>query len=109
VFTRSKEKRWFDELFLRRACERISVEIEWDSIDSGRLHWTTVACTSESGQRVIVGVFSEHGRLSDVLQDADRERKEEGLPEVTPLWLYFPKDMDISEDVPDYVVLKSVD
>jgi hypothetical protein len=70
--------RWSREAFLREACALMVTEMDWDSLDSGRLHHATSVATDLAGVPVIVGVLDDDSRLSAVLDDAAAERRDSG-------------------------------
>jgi hypothetical protein len=87
--------RWVEESFLGKACEVIARELEWDSLDSGRLHSSTTRARTPEGLPVVVGVLDQPARLLDLLEDAEQERRHCGLPSSVPLWLHVPKDIQL--------------
>lgn len=82
------------------------LELDWDSLDSGCLHWTVSKARTFGDMAVVIGVLDEPDRLTDLLDDAAAERQQEGLPETTPLWLYVPRELVLPEPLPPEIVLK---
>jgi hypothetical protein len=70
-------------------------EIDWDAIDSGRLHGATSFARTLDGHAVVIGVLTEPDYWQAVLDDARQEVAEEGLPRTTPLWLYVPEGFPV--------------
>lgn len=97
--------RWVDEHFLRIACKAMLPDLDWDSLDSGRLHRATSIAKTHGGTRLIVGVLGKADSLSELLDDAAQDRLEEGLPMDTPLWLYVPASLALPA-LPESVVVK---
>jgi len=91
-----RSQRWNQEVFLREACNQMAAEVDWDSLDSGRLHHACSVATSNDGERVIVAACDDPKVLAIVLNDAEHERAFESEPSA-PLWLYIPTDMDLDE------------
>lgn len=104
--TRKEPQRWVDERFLRVACGAIAAELDWDSLDSGCLHRATSRAKTPAGSPLIIGVLDQVARLSELLEDAEQDRRDNGLPTDTPLWLYVPADLPLPEVLPEAVVLK---
>ena len=77
-------------------------ELEWDSLDSGRLHHATSPAVTADGARIIVGVLHQLALLPDVVADADASREARDGWEDAPLWLYVPAELGIK--APDVVV-----
>lgn len=92
----SDTQRWNDEEFLGIACEMIAREIDWDSIDSGRLHGSTSIGKTLLGEDVVIAVLSRPEFVATVLADADEERKHSKVTAETPLRLYVPAGMRVS-------------
>jgi hypothetical protein len=86
--------RWNTEVFLREACDAIALEIEWDSIDSGRLHHTSSAARTHDGTPILVAVIDNELAMPDVFEDLVAEREDANLSDA-PLWLYVPHDMEM--------------
>ena len=68
-------------------------ELDWDSLDSGRLHHATTAALTMAGAPVVVGVFTKPEVMQAVLADAEDERKERGFPTDALIWLYVPEEV----------------
>ena len=51
-------------------------ELDWDSLDSGRLHWTASRAKTLAGQRVVVGVLSDFSKFEEVLIRGGYSRNE---------------------------------
>ena len=98
-------ERWVCEPVLNQACDIIADELDWDSLDAGRLHWTTCRAVTLTGETVVVGVLSDLARLGDVLDDARQECKDAGISGNTPIWLYVPDELR-TMTVPEHVELK---
>jgi hypothetical protein len=115
-----QKSRWNDERFLRRACDQMAAELDWDSLDSGCLHWAVSRAKTMADEMVIVAVVSHPSTIDDVVNDAQDERRNEmqgarwrgvtghRLPDDTPLWLYVPTDFELPNDLPSTVVVKRV-
>jgi hypothetical protein len=86
--------RWNSESFLRRACDAMLDELDWDSLDSGRLHHSSSIARTLGGEVVIVAVVDDLSRMTTVLEDVAAERRHVGEPDA-PLWLYLPRGLDL--------------
>jgi hypothetical protein len=82
-------------------------ELDWDSLDSGRLHRATSAARDLAGVPVIVGVLDDASVLSAVLEDAAAERRDSGQPNAS-LWLYVPQDMEVPSGPSDGLIIRRV-
>lgn len=89
--------RWSREPFLRAACRRMADHLDWDSLDSGRLHEFTGPARTAGGDPVVVGVLDRPDVLPDVLADAAEARAERAGWERAPLWLYVPPALDVGD------------
>ena len=98
---------WSREAFLRAACTLMVTELDWDSLDSGRLHHATSVARDPAGVPVIVGVLDDASLLSAVLEDAAAERRDSGHPNA-PLWLYVPHDMEMPSDLSGRLIVRRV-
>ena len=96
--------RWAAEHFVCLACDAIVLEIDWDSIDSGRIHCATSKAVTLRGEKVIVGILDDTARLEEVLRDAEDERVHESLPHDAEVWLYVPSRASIPDVRPGIVV-----
>jgi hypothetical protein len=105
---RRGEQRWTSEAFLRDACDAMALELDWDTIDSGRLHRASCAARTVDGLSVVVAVLDNEGVLSSVLEDARDERRETGQAS-TPLWLYAPIGIDLQVPVDEKISIRRVD
>jgi hypothetical protein len=103
----AEQRQWSDERFLRKACDQMAAEMDWDSLDSGRLHRATCAAKTLAGEPVIVGVLDHADILPAVLKDAEQERGNEQLPVGTPIWLYMPAGLP-SPLLPPTVVVRLI-
>jgi hypothetical protein len=83
-------------------------ELDWDSLDSGCLHWTVSRAKTLSGEQVIVGVLDDPSMFSDALQNAEEAREPDWKSPPAPLWLYVPNEMNLVSDTASSVVLKRV-
>jgi hypothetical protein len=98
----------------------MAVEVHWDTLDSGGLHWAVSRAKTLADEIVLVGVLSDATMIGDVLDDAQDERRSEmrgarwrgptgvRLPDETPLWLYVPTEFKLPSDLPSTVVVKRV-
>ena len=107
AFHHREADRWSREAFLRAACALMVTELDWDSLDSGRLHHATSVATDLAGVPVIVGVLDDGSRLPAVLDDAAAERRDSGHPDA-PLWLYVPHDMEVGSGSSERLVIRRV-
>ena len=105
---RGCDDRWTDEQFLHAACDAMVVELDWDSLDSGRLHHATSAAKTLTGISVVVGVLDRSDCLETFLHDANEEKRYSELPPNTPVWLYIPSGIPLPSDLPEMVVVKSI-
>jgi hypothetical protein len=103
----SETDRWSREAFLQKACSLMVAEVDWDSLDSGRLHHATSAARDLGGVPVIVGVLDDPSMLSAVLDDAATERRDSGHPNAA-LWLYVPQDMTVPPSSSDKLMIHRV-
>jgi hypothetical protein len=103
----SAASRWNREAFLRTACSLMVTEVDWDSLDSGRLHHATSAARDLAGVPVMVGVLDDPAMLSAILDDAAAERKDLGHPDAA-LWLYVPQDMTVPPSSWDKLTIRRV-
>lgn len=103
---RTDSDRWVEERVLQLACNAMTRDLDWDSLDSGRLHRATSLAKTLTGNSIIVGVLDQARRVSELLADADHDRRNHGLPLETPLWLYVPIAFHAPIDLPPSVVLK---
>ena len=101
------DSRWCDELFLRAACDLLAREVQWDTIDAGRLHRSASQARTADGTLIVVAVLSRPELLAEALDDARKEAEQHGLPEMTPLWLYVPDALAIPAPG-DHVVVRRV-
>jgi hypothetical protein len=85
---------WSSEEFLLDACDVMVAELDWDTVDSGRLHRASCASRTLDGAPVIVAVLDNIAVLPYVLEDAGVERRDTGVVSA-PLWLYLPEDLDV--------------
>ena len=99
--------RWSREAFLREACSLMATELDWDSLDSGRLHHATSVASDLAGVPVIVGVLDDASVLSAVLDDAAADRRDYGHPNAS-LWLYIPHDMQLPTGSSDGLIIRRV-
>jgi len=91
-----KSKRWNDEAFLNLVCTEIACHIDWDSIDSGRLHNSSCKANILNGKEIIVAVFDRISVLEEILIDVESERKAENIPDAQ-LWVYVPESLTIDK------------
>jgi hypothetical protein len=103
----SETDRWSREAFLQKACSLMVAEVDWDSLDSGRLHHATSAARDLAGVPVIVGVLDDPSMLFAVLDDAATERRDSGHPNAA-LWLYVPQDMTVPPSSSDKLMIHRV-
>jgi len=103
-----KEHRWNDEKFLRRACDEMARELDWDSLDSGCLHHAVSSAKTLDGRHVIIAVVNSVNNWEEVLDDAAAERQHAAQPTSAPLWIYVPGDFDVPEEIARKVVLRHV-
>ena len=101
-----RTKRWIEENFLQDACRMMVKELDWDSLDSGRLHHSTSRAKTNSGEGIVIAALSDVEQLSTLLEDADSERQYESLPAEAPLWLYVPMQLKLPSNLPRTVVIK---
>jgi hypothetical protein len=101
------DDRWASEAFLRDACDAMVSEIDWDTIDSGRLHQASCAARTLDGRSVIAAVLDHEAALPSVLEDAQDERREAGQTSA-PLWLYAPVDLELRALNDEQVVVRRV-
>lgn len=87
-----RDKHWNKEAFLNFACDRISKDLDWDSIDSGRLHHTCCKAKTFEGKDVIVAVFDRVSVLNDVKEDIKLEKGINNIHEYE-VWLYVPQEL----------------
>jgi hypothetical protein len=87
----------------------MNTELDWDTVDSGRLHWAASRAKTLSGKDVIVGVLSDPSMLNDAINDAEEERRHEQLPGETPFWLYVPHDLKLDVSLPGIAIIKRID
>ncbi len=91
-------RRWNRESFLRAACDVMTNELDWDSLDSGCLHFATSPGRMLDGTPVVVGVLDRLDVIAEVLEDAEETRRGEGAERNgAPLWLYAPEGLDVGE------------
>jgi len=102
------EARWNTEPFLQLACDEMVRELDWGTLDSGRLHHAVSAARTIGGEAIVVAVLSDFSKLDEVLEDAENERRHENLPSAAPLWLYVPESMATEYSFPGHVILKKV-
>ena len=95
---RRNPQHWTSEEFLLDACDVMVAELDWDTVDSGRLHRASCASWTRDGAPVIVAVLDDIAVLPAALEDARVERRDTGMA-TAPLWLYVPEDLDVQ--VPD--------
>lgn len=105
---RIPDGRWAEEPFLRAACDAMVADIDWDSVDSGRLHHATSTAKTLAGGRVVIGVLDTPDRLEDLLLDAEEEKRGNNFPVNTPVWLYIPADLGVPRGLPESVVEKAI-
>ncbi len=105
---RRGEDRWSREAFLREACNAIAVDVDWDTIDSGRLHHASCAARTADGGSVVVAVLDNESVLSSVLEDAREERSEAGQSSA-PLWLYVPAGVDLRVPIDEKIEIRRVE
>ena len=103
-----KEYFWNDEKFLCKACDQMIKQLDWDSLDSGRLHHVASEARTLDGQQIIVGVISKANVWDEALKDAEDECKYCQLPETTPLWLYVPEDLNVPDNIAKQVCIQIV-
>ena len=80
--------------------------LDWDSLDSGCLHQATSLARTMEGTSIIVGVLDQVEQLSELLDQAEQDRRENQLPPETPLWLYVPTSFNTPLGLPPTAVLK---
>jgi hypothetical protein len=95
----SKDHRWNTERFLRKACDQMAEELDWDSLDSGCLHQTVSKAKTIDGQQIIVGVIMEMNEWEELIKHIQDERTHYNFPQEIPVWLYVPKDLVIPDSV----------
>ena len=83
-------------------------ELDWDSLDSGCLHWTVSRAKTLDGDKVIVGVVSDASALRLVFEHAGSARAPDWETPPAPLWLYVPSDLELPHDFAATVVVKRV-
>jgi hypothetical protein len=105
---RTPDDRWAEEPFLRAACDAMVADLDWDSLDSGRLHRATSSAKTLAGGRVVIGVLDRADRLEELLLDAEEEKRGNDLPVNTPVWLYVPADLGVPRGLPESVVVKTI-
>ncbi len=98
---------WADEDFVRRAADAIVQEIDWDSMDGGRLHRATSKAKAKSGKTVIVGVLDDVAKLDALLRDAEEERQDSALSADIEVWVYIPQNLRIAA-VTSGIILKPI-
>jgi len=101
------DDRWASEAFLRDACDAMASEIDWDTIDSGRLHRASCAARTLDGRSVIVAVLDHDAALPSVLVDARDERRETGQTSA-PLWLYVPAGLELQRRNGEQIIVRTV-
>lgn len=106
--TREGGDRWAEEPFLRAACDAMTADLDWDSLDSGRLHRATSSAKTLGGAPVVVGVLDKAERLEDFFRDAEEEMRDGALPLSTTIWLYVPNGLQLPCDLPKSVVVKTI-
>jgi hypothetical protein len=104
---RRGDHRWTSEAFLRDACDAMVSEIDWDTIDSGRLHRASCAARTLDGLSVVVAVVDNEDVLSFVLEDAQEEKRETGRTSA-PLWLYVPVGLDLRVRIDEGISIRRV-
>lgn len=102
-----EDDRWCDEPFLRKACDLIARELDWDTINSGCLHRTTSVAQTLDGHPVVIGVLTKPDYWQAVLDDANQDMAEKGLSRTTPLWLYVPEGFPLPP-LPGNVIIRTV-
>jgi hypothetical protein len=88
-----KTYRWNNEQFLRKACDQMTKELNWDSLDSGCLHHTVSQAKTIDGQQIIVGVVTEMDMWDEIIKHIQDECRQNDFPQETPVWLYVPKNL----------------
>jgi hypothetical protein len=82
-------------------------ELDWDTIDSGRLHRASCAARTLDGVSVVVAVLDNEAFLPSVLQDAEDEGRETGQTGA-PLWLYVPVGLELQARVDERISIRRV-
>ena len=103
-----KEHRWNDEEFLRRACDQMTGELNWDSLDSGCLHRTFSTAETLDGRHVIIAVVNRANIWEEVLRDVEDERQTARRQASMPLWIYVPEHFDVPEEIVRQVIIRHV-
>lgn len=103
-----KEHRWNDEGFLRRACDQMTEELNWDSLDSGCLHLTFSTAETLDGRHVVIAVVNIANIWGEVLRDVEDERQNARWPASTPIWIYVPEHFDVPEEITKQVIIRHV-
>lgn len=92
---------------MRKACDRIAQELDWDTIDVGCLHRTTSVAHTVDGRAVIVGVLTKPGYGQALFADAKQDMTERALSQATPLWIYVPEGFPVPP-LPDDLIIRTV-
>ena len=95
-FTRPKPERFNSLAFVVAACDRITLDLDWDTVNAGALDYCTDAVRTIDGAPVIIGVIDCPDKLAAVVEDSGVLRSEQPEWESAPLWLYAPPSLDLS-------------
>lgn len=76
-------------------------ELDWDSLDSGRLHCTVSPARTVDGTAIVVAVIDRADSIPQALEDAAMGQA------TAPLWLYVPKNLDVGE-LAEWVVVRAI-
>ena len=104
---RRSDHLWTSEAFLRDACDAMVAELDWDTVDSGRLHRASCAARTLDGRLVVVAVLENEAALASVQEDAHGERLETGQTEA-PLWLYVPMRFELRVRIDEKISIRRV-
>ena len=101
-FKRPKQERFNSLPFVVAACDQITLDLDWDTVNAGALDYATDAVRKLDGTPVVIGVVDDPGKLAAVVTDAELTRAERPEWESAPLWLYAPATLDLT-NYPDVV------
>ena len=95
-FKRSKPERFNSLPFVVAACDLITQDLDWDTVNAGALDYCTDAVRMLDGTPVVIGVIDYPEKLAAIISDSEMIRAEHAEWESAPLWLYAPSSMDLT-------------